>query len=62
MCCMHGSVNIDLVNYQITIDQNPIYGSAQNIHFFAYRDTSQYLATNNSAKQIQVKHMDSINT
>ena len=26
MCCMLGSVNIYLANYQITIDQNPIYG------------------------------------
>jgi hypothetical protein len=60
---MLGSVNIHLANYQITIDQNPIYGPIYTSHqFFAYTDTSKYLATNNSTKQSQVKHIDLINT
>jgi len=29
---MHGSVNIYLVNYQITIDQSPIHGPIYTAH------------------------------
>ena len=32
MCCLHGSVNIDLVNYQIAIEQIPIYGPIYAAH------------------------------